>query len=238
MSENQDLPDTPFKIERLMRQAKRSFTGESYDFEAEFREAMPQLIERGLLVKREATLAEDTLEMAQELAYQAYESGKSELAAELAAKSLDLNPKCVDALAVKAFVDTESDGELIPALEYALACAEESLGEEYFENLDNGFWNLLEMRPYLRTMKQLSRVLWATGRRFDTIDLYEDIREFDPDDHIGVSSLLLTSYLSMGEVQRSWNLLEEISGEYDLVHLWAWVLIYLMANSLALISHR
>ena len=47
---------------------------------------------------------------------------------------------------------------------------------------------------------------------------------------MGNASLLLGYYLSMGEVQRSWDLLEEFDDEENTVCAWAWVLIFLITG--------
>jgi tetratricopeptide (TPR) repeat protein len=88
---------------------------------------------------------------------------------------------------------------------------------------------MVEARPYMRTIKQLAEVLWAVGRRFDAVDHYVNLLDLDPEDHMGNSSLLLSCYLAMGEVQRSWDLLEEFDDD-SAVFQYGWLLVYLMSG--------
>jgi tetratricopeptide (TPR) repeat protein len=72
-------------------------------------------------------------------------------------------------------------------------------------------------------------VLWAVGRRFDAVDHYINLLDLDPEDHMGNSALLLSCYLAMGEVQRSWDLLEEYDDE-SAVFQYSWLLVHLISG--------
>ena len=172
------------------------------------------------------------MEQAQEFAYQAYESATLEEAVARAEAALKLDPECVDALTVKAVLTSEEAGDLIGALEHAASCGERALGEDFFAENMGDFWPLVETRPYLRCLKQLAEVLWSVGRRFDTVETYENLLDLDQEDHRGNAALLLSCYLAMGEVQRSWDLLEDYDDGEGAVYLWSWVLLQVMAGDL------
>ncbi len=225
MNDKSDHPATPFTMERLLRAALRHEKSMEAASEAEF---LDNLDESALTAIRDQTLAEDPKEQAQELAFQAYECGDRDDARDLVAKALAADPQCLDALTVKAFLESDDAGALITALEEALDVGESALGEEFFAEYMGDFWGMVEARPYLRTTKQLAELLWSVGRRFDAVAYYENLMELDPDDHMGGSSLLLGFYLSMGEVQRSWDLLEECDTGTDTVYAWSWVLLFLL----------
>jgi len=227
---NASSPDSPFLVERLMREAMISEEEIEFTTEVEFREAMTELVDGGLLERRMNTLKSNPVEFAQELAYQAYESGDPDKAAELVSKSLAIHANCVDALTLQAFLQYDEVGELLAALEHAATCGEDQLGEDFFAEFMGDFWPMVEARPYMRTIKQLAEVLWNIGRRFDAVDHYTNLLDLDPDDHRGNASLLLGMYLSMGEVQRSWDLLEEYDDDRSAVFHWAWLLLFIMTN--------
>lgn len=222
--EHPDRPATPFLIERLLREAMRRQQEGEITSEKEFLAAVD---EEALVAQRERSVHEDPRERAQELAYQAYESGDAEQVRELVAQALALDPRCVDALTVQAFVASEDAGELVEALEGALSVGENDLGDDFFAEFMGDFWTMVEARPYLRTVKQLAEVLWNVGRRFDAVAHYEHLVELDPADHMGNASLLLGYYLSMGEIQRAWDLLEDFDEVGNTVCAWAWVLLFL-----------
>ncbi len=234
MSQTPEAPESPFVIERLMRDTRRQYADEEFASEAEFREQMHKFVEN-LHVEQTArqrleSLEEFPAELAQELAFQAFECVNEEQADELTRRALEIDPDCVDALAVRAFLDNEDAASLIDALEHAATVGEKNLGEEFFAEYMGDFWPLVEARPYLRTIKQLAEVLWTVGRRFDAVEHYINLLDLDPEDHTGNSVLLLGCYLAMGEVQRSWDILEEYDDD-SAIFKWGWVLCLLMAGS-------
>jgi len=229
MTNKKNISDSPFLVERLMRETRRSMEEERFDSEGEFRDKMREMIAAGLYDRRLESLKDDPEEMAQELAFEAFESDDGDKALELAEKALAADPECVDALVIRAFLASEDAGDLIQALEHAATCGENRLGEEFFAEFMGDFWPMVEARPYMRTIKQLAEVLWAVGRRFDAVDHYVNLLDLDPEDHMGNSSLLLSCYLAMGEVQRSWDLLEEFDDD-SAVFQYGWLLVYLMSG--------
>jgi len=229
MSDKLPAPDSPFVIERLMRDTRRSFEDENFTSEDEFREKMHAYIEKGVMENRLKDLQDHPQEMAQELAFEAFESADQGMADELTKKALTIDPDCVDALTIRAFLDSEDASQLIDAIEHAATCGESRLGEDFFAEFMGDFWPMVEARPYLRSIKQLAEVLWNVGRRFDAVEHYVNLLDLDPEDHMGNSVLLLGCYLAMGEVQRSWDLLEEYDDE-SAVFQWGWVLVSLMAE--------
>jgi tetratricopeptide (TPR) repeat protein len=230
MSDQAQRPESPFLVERFLREARRGMENPDIASEQEFRDTMGNMLEDGLREKRLASLQDDPIELAQELAFEAYEAEDEEQALELADKALALDPECVDALTIRAFIASEDAGELIAALEHAATCGENRLGEEFFAEFMGDFWPMVEARPYMRTIKQLAEVLWNVGRRFDAVAHYENLLDLDPSDHMGNSTLLLGYYLNMGEVQRAWDLLEEYDDETGAVYSWSWVLLFLMTG--------
>lgn len=229
MASKKNAPESPFLIERLMRETRRSMEGEDFSSEDDFRDRMREMIAGGLFDQRLAALKDDPEEAAQELAFEAFEAEDGEAALALADKALAVDPECVDALSIRAFLTSEDAGDLIQALEHAATCGEKRLGEEFFAEFMGDFWPMVEARPYLRTIKQLAEVLWAVGRRFDAVDHYINLLDLDPDDHMGNSALLLSCYLAMGEVQRSWDLLEEHDDE-SAVYQYGWLLVHLLSG--------
>jgi tetratricopeptide (TPR) repeat protein len=223
-------PDSPFLVERLLRQAWReSDDEEAYASEEEFHAAVTGAVGEDLLERRLAVLQEDPLERAQELAYHAYEASDGEDALERAERALQLDPGNCDARCVKSFLVCEDMGTLIAALDDAVAEGERRLGPDFFVEAAGDFWSLVQARPYLRTVKQLAEVLWTVGRRFDAVAHYEDLLDLDPDDHLGNAALLLGYYLAMGEVQRAWDVVEQ-HDDGGAVMSWSWVLLLVLVD--------
>jgi tetratricopeptide (TPR) repeat protein len=221
-------PESPFLIERLMRHTLRQEEA-VYESEEDFRDAVAGQADDDLVTRRLAELADDPQERAQDLAYQAYEAEDGDLALELAEKALALDADNCDALTVRAFLTCEDAGDLIAELERAASCGERRLGEEFFAEFMGDFWPMVEARPYMRTIKQLAEVMWEVGRRLDAVELYENLLELDPVDHMGNGMLLVGSYLAMGEIQRAWDLLEDLDDD-GTVASWAWVLLLVLTG--------
>jgi tetratricopeptide (TPR) repeat protein len=217
-------------VERLLRQARREAGPDGgYGSEEEFRAAVIGTVDRGLHERRAAALADDPHELAQELAFRAYEAEEGEEALEHAERALQLDADNCDARTVKAYLVCEDMGTLIGELEQAVAAGERKLGEEFFTASSGDFWSLVEARPYLRTVKQLAEVLWTVGRRLDAVARYELLLDLDPDDHLGNAVLLLGYYLSMGEIQRAWDVVED-HDDGGAVMSWAWVLLLVLTE--------
>ncbi len=230
LNENPASPPSPFLIERLMREARHGRDDLAFSSEEEFRDSLAGFIDEGLPARRLESLRDDPVELAQEFAFEAYEAEDEETALDLVDKALLLDPDCVDALAIRAFLASEDAGELVAELERAATRGERRLGEEFFAEFMGDFWPMVEARPYLRTIKHLAEVLWTIGRRLDAVAHYENLLDLDPADHMGNSTLLLGYYLSLGEIQRAWDLIEEYDDQKTAVFNWGWVLLLLLTG--------
>jgi tetratricopeptide (TPR) repeat protein len=218
-----------FRVERLLRQALLDPSLPVFGADAEFADWLDQGGEAGLLAARKATIASDPRERAQDLAYDAYEQPPARALA-TARRALRLDPSCIDARAVRAYVTRGDSPELIADLEEILADAERELGEEFFARADGDFRALVPARPYLRTALQLSVLLWDAGYRLDAVSWSEHLLDLDPRDHGGHAPLLVGSYLAMGEVQRAWDVLERYDRGNSALMAWAWVLLHLLVD--------
>ena len=158
----------PFATERLLREADRNDGQSAGVSEQQLQQLVRELRDRknGSLPPE---LGVDPTEIAQEMAFQAMESDETDAALVLADRAISLDPHCVDALAIRATLSAESDGELIEQLQKAVAVGDARLGEEFFAENMGDFWTLVEARPYLRTVRRLAEALWDAGRRFDAI---------------------------------------------------------------------
>lgn len=216
-----------FRIERLLRQALRDPSLPAFTSDTEFSDWLERGGEAALLAARKATIASDPRERAQDLAYDAYELPPARALA-TARRALKLDPACTDARAVRAYVSRGDSPELVADLEEILADAERELGDEFFLRADGDFRALVPARPYLRTARQLSVLLWDGGYRLDAVAWSEYLLELDPRDHGGSAALLVGNYLAMGEVQRAWDVLEQYDRGNSALMAWAWVLLHLL----------
>lgn len=218
-----------FRVERLLRQALLDPSLPSFAGDLEFADWLDAGGEGPLVAARKATIAADPRERAQDLAFDAYEQPARKALA-TARRALKLDPACTDARAIRAYVTHGDSPELIMELEEVLADAERELGAEFFTEAGGDFRALVKARPYLRTARQLSVLLWDAGYRLDAVAWSEYLMDLDPRDHTGNAPLLVGNYLAMGEVQRAWDVLEKYDRGNSAVLAWAWVLLHLLVD--------
>ncbi len=225
-----NLPASPLVMERLLRLVRHEQGAEHLSVDDEGGVQIEDLDSAELDALRLSILNDDPRELAQELAFQAMECGDPDQATQFVAQALATDPHCVDALTTRAFLSCETAAELIRQLNHAATVGERNLGEDFFDEFLGDFWPMVEARPYLRTIKQLAEVLWGSGQRLDAVEHFENLLDLDPDDHLGHTRLLLASYLTMGEVGRSWELLEEYDDPDEAIWQWGWVLVRFLAG--------
>ncbi|MFO7652849.1 MAG: hypothetical protein R6X25_03400 [Candidatus Krumholzibacteriia bacterium] len=209
---------SPFVLERMLREA---YILDGPGVQPDGRPGRDDLDD----MTERAALRDTPRERAQELAFQALEQEDPELAARLARQALELDPRCVDALALDALLGTADVHARIERLDRAARTAEDQLGEEFFAEYIGDLWTEVVARPYLRALRQLAEALWDAGRRFDAVADYENLLELDQPDRMGNAVVLLARYLEMGEVGRSRDLLDEYGDRDDALVQWAEALV-------------
>jgi tetratricopeptide (TPR) repeat protein len=205
------LKESPFVMERIMREVRTMLLEGQFDSLEQARTQMKELVGKHLGRRRRAHLREDPLEQAQEYAYLAMEADDGGRALELAEKALELDPDCLDAMVIHAFETHEYADELIGRLNEIVGIGQDRLGGDFFSENAGNLWAMVEARPYLRAIKQLAELLWEAGYRLDAVD------------HQGNSRPLLASYLTMGELGRTREIIE-VYRENDAFWHWAQVL--------------
>ena len=168
---------------------------------------------------------------AQELAYKAMNERDLERALELCIKAIEIDPHCVDALTHAAGV-FEPD-ERIERLTEVIRMAEEDLGgEEYFEENEGHFWEILETRPYMRARSYLADTLYEVGDIPSAINEYEALLDLNPGDNQGIRYLLMGLYLEIDDVNGVYRLVEEYD-EDSAVFAWSSLLVCLIMGDTA-----
>ena len=153
--------------------------------------------------------ADTPLKQAQQVVYDAMEAtGRRRVA--LARRALEISKDCADAWVLLA----GEQNDLKKALEYArkgVAAGERALGEEYFKENEEHFWEDVDTRPYMRALLAYADLLWAIGDRDEAIDVYQKMLRLNPNDNQGVRHVL--AYL-FAEADRD-DVFEELLETYD-----------------------
>lgn len=200
--------------ERVLRAALRSGALEGARDVAELQERLEAFRGRSAAEVARQALALGGAEAAQELAYQALEAPSMPRALALAAKALELDPRCCDALTQLALGRSTDAAQRTAALEHAVRCGAEQLGEERLRGADRARVGVLvEARPYLRARSQLYRSLLRTDRRDLALEHGRELLELDRGDRHGLRGSVLGLLLERGLVDEARALREQFAVE-------------------------
>ncbi|MCF6210261.1 MAG: tetratricopeptide repeat protein [Gammaproteobacteria bacterium] len=134
---------------------------------------------------------DSALDEAQEIMYQAWESGDPAERVELAERALQVSADCADAWTLLAEESADSLPQALAYYQKAVEAGERALGSQAFEEDKGHFWGLLETRPYMRASLGLAQCLWEKGDRNAAIQRYQQMLELNPNDNQGVRQTLL-----------------------------------------------
>lgn len=213
-----------FTSERMNRAISRLMSG--HDFKSN--EEAEKFIQKKIMGKNLDEILEltdyDSVEEAQNLAYEAMNADNPFEALELAKKALKLDPDCVDALMLMVKLTSRSLPEAIEKVKKIAARTEQKFGRKYFEENKGHFWGMVETRPYMRALGFLASALRETGKTDQAIRQAEEMLELNPNDNQGIRDSLLGMYLETGNLEGARTLFKKYPGKYFAVFLWGQVL--------------
>ena len=144
-----------------------------------------------------------------ELIYAAWDQLNPADIVQLARRALEISPDCAEAYLLLADNLAVNIGQVYKYYQKAVAAAERALGAEFIEQYSGQLWQEVVGRPYLRSLAELSRVLWELGRRDEALQLCLKLLDLDREDHVwaryGALHLLLEldrwedAFLLMGQ---------------------------------------
>ncbi len=211
--------------ERALRAAHRDVTSRDFSSLEGLQQRVEGLAGRNLAELAREALALGGVEAAQELAYQALEAQSLPRALALATKALEFDPHCCDALTLVALARHSQPAPLIEALEHAVRCGAERLGEERLRGEERGrFGAIVEARPYLRARSQLFGALWRADRRTDALEHARELIALDSGDRSGVRRTLLGLLLESSQLDEARALIERFGEDDSPTFAWGAVL--------------
>ncbi len=164
--------------------------------------------------------ADEAREMAQEYAHEAMEAESAEEAIRLAEKALELDPRCAEAWLVRAEEEQDEVEVALNAYQKAAESARADLGEEFFQEEQGRFWEVLESRPYMRARLGEALCLYEVHRAEEAAAVLEGMLRDNPPDDQGARYILLSLYIELGKTDSAADLLEEYSGDTSPVWLY------------------
>lgn len=162
----------------------------------------------------------DTLEAAQEIIYDAWDTAEPRKRVALAKKALRLSPLCADAYVLLAQEIARNPNEAVDYYRQGVAAGEKALGKACFRDDVGHFWGLLETRPYMRARQGLAQTLWEIGQRDEAVAHYHDMLRLNPNDNQGIRYLLLDCLLFVGRDGDAAKLIETY--DEDGTAAWNW----------------
>lgn len=212
-----------FERERLLRllaRLRKAHPGEDLD-DAAFLTRLQAMPPNQLL----ASLPEDPVEEAQELAFQAMEADTVEEAQELAQAALDKDPDCLDARCLMGSLEARDLAGAARALAAALAAEEQRLGPAHVEQMALSCETAVELRPYLRALSGLARMLEELERPGEAIPHYQRLLRLSPSDPMGHREALVRAYLAADRLKELHRFLKEhLKSDLSAIFAWADVL--------------
>ncbi len=130
---------------------------------------------------------------AQELVYDAYDLPPKE-GIKLVNKALELNPNNAEAYIYLATQETDTEKAKAKYIK-ALMLAENSLGDEIFEEDKGHFWGIHETRPYMTAKAGVAKCLYYLGEIDMALFHYQEMLELNPNDNQGVRYIISTLLL-------------------------------------------
>jgi tetratricopeptide (TPR) repeat protein len=211
--------------ERMLRAMARTKTSDDVETLEELQARIERFTGRNAAEIAREALALGGVEAAQELAYQALEAPSVPRALALAAKAVELDPQCCDALTMLALGRHDEPAQIIEALEHSVRCGAARLGPERFLGEDRGhFGGIVETRPYLRARSQLYTVLLRTDRRDQALEHGRELIALDSGDRQGVRWSLLGLLLEFDRLDEARALREQFAEDESGQFAWGEVL--------------
>src|SRR5215207_11185802 len=147
-------------MEKEIQEIGKQLRGKEFDSMDEARAFLEGLLSSGEGLQPIPAEPSTPLERAQELLYEAFETGSHRKRVQLAKKALKVSPDCADAYVLLAEEDAGSLEEARELYQEGVEAGERALGRETFEEEAGHFWGILETRPYMRARQGLAVCLW------------------------------------------------------------------------------
>lgn len=212
-----------FAAERSMREIQALMDGQKFESIDEVNARMADLTKSGRIGEMAAAWTRDDPKWrAQELAYDALETGSLEEALRLAHEALTLDPECTDALRLTVSVAAPSLNNKLQLMRDVVGRAERNLGEEFFEETMGHFWGTISTRPYMRAKQHLAELLVETGRLDEAIAVFERMLELNTNDNQGARDPLVGLYVALNRPADADALMSRFPGEERILGKVAW----------------
>lgn len=222
-------PIRMFDAERLLRLGARLQGAWSFASREEEAACLQGLEGRDLDVLR-AELGADPKEEAQELAYQAMETGDPDASRALAQAAIERDSQCLDARTVLAATGSTRPMEQAEALKALLKEAAAEVDPFLLRTWSGRFHSALRLRPHLRLRMTLAEVLVRAQRKRQSIQCLAEMLRLDIPDHLGARYLLAQLYAATAQAKDLQAMVEHFPSDSSLTMAWIRILAKVLAG--------
>ncbi len=151
------------------------------------------------------------------LVYEAWNLSNPTEIVELARRALEISPDCAEAYLLLGENLAVNIGQVYKYYQKAVAAAERGIGLDTIDEHSGHLWQEVTARPYLRSLAELSRVLWELNRRSEALELCLKLVKLDEEDHVWARIGALHLFLELDNWDGAYQLLVSID---DLQSSW------------------
>lgn len=144
---------------------------------------------------------------------------------QLAEKALAKSKDCADAYLILANDRAKSNQEKLEFFEAAVEAGKKIFDEYYFEDHAGYFWELLDVRPYMRASFSRASCLWVLGRKDEAVKGFWRLLALNTNDNQGVRYRLLPALLALERYSDAAELTEAYDTKREAVWLFTRALL-------------
>lgn len=217
-----DAPPVPrrYMTEMLNRIIEKMVGDRKFKDLEEVNQFLTENIEPYTLDELIENVAEDPVEVAQMLAFEALEAEDLDEGLDLAKRALALDPDCVDARLIMTIAESSTEEEAIQGIRELIESVEDKWGADFMTENEGHFWKINETRPYMRTRAELCNALRRIGRLDEAMAECRTMLRLNPDDHQEVRDALLGLLLKNQDTQAAQELIHDFAGDEGIVFVW------------------
>ncbi len=199
-----DIPP-PRLTERINANIHRLLSQKEFDSPEEMNAFLQKTLQENKGDVPEVT-PQSALERAQELVYDAWESGSAVERVRLAKRAIEISPDCADAYNILAEDTNPSLDQATDLYQKGVEAGERALGKKMFEKEVGHFWGILETRPYMRAKSGLAGCLWLqdkgdSPKHDEAIKHYQELLRLNPNDNQGIRYILSAHLLELSKFE-------------------------------------
>jgi tetratricopeptide (TPR) repeat protein len=210
-------------MERQLRAIHAMMEGQKFQSIDEVNARMADLTGGGRLSGMAGAWKQDDPKWrAQELAYDALETGDVAEAIRLIGEALKLDPDCTDANRLMVSLLPATLENRIHLMREVVEKAELGMGDEFIEETLGHFWGVISTRPYMRAKQHLGELFVEAGKFDAAIEVFERMLELNTTDNQGIRHMLLGLYLATNRPEEASGVISRYAAEADFSATFAW----------------